>query len=48
MKRVVNVLLQIFDLSSENTIVLAATNRLKDIDTALLRRFDLTINYKLP
>lgn len=48
MRRVVNVLLQIFDLSNEDTIVLAATNRIKDVDSALLRRFDLSIEYKLP
>lgn len=48
MKRVVNTLLQLFDFLSVHSIVIAATNQLKMIDDALLRRFDLSIKLDYP
>lgn len=47
-KRTVNVLLQILDLIWENTLVIGATNRLDDMDDAILRRFDHKIYYPMP
>lgn len=48
MKRVVNTILQLFDYLPQNSIVIAATNQLKMIDEALIRRFDLKVNLDLP
>ncbi len=47
-KRTVNVLLQIFDLIGEETLVIGATNRLYDMDEAILRRFHYKIEYPMP
>ena len=47
-KRTVNVLLQILDLIWENTLVIWATNRLSDMDEAILRRFNYKIEYPMP
>lgn len=47
-KRTVNVLLQILDLIWENILVIWATNRLEDMDEAILRRFDHKIYYPMP
>lgn len=48
MKRVVNTILQLFDYLPQNSIVIAATNQKSMLDAALLRRFDLNIQFGLP
>lgn len=48
MKRAVNVLLQQIDNVNENTLLICATNHIKAIDFALLRRFQLKLAYDLP
>lgn len=48
MKRVVNTILQLFDYLPQNSIVIAATNQKEMVDDALLRRFDLSIEFSLP
>jgi SpoVK/Ycf46/Vps4 family AAA+-type ATPase len=48
MKRVVNTILQLFDYLSQNSIVIAATNQKEMVDEALLRRFDMSIEFSLP
>ncbi len=48
MKRVVNTILQLFDYLPQSSIVIAATNQKSMIDSALLRRFDLNIQFGLP
>jgi AAA+ superfamily predicted ATPase len=40
--------LQIFDLLGEHTLVIGATNRLEDMDEAILRRFNYRIYYPMP
>lgn len=48
MKRVVNTILQLFDYLPQNSFVIAATNQKGMVDEALLRRFDLSIEFSLP
>lgn len=48
MRRLVNTLIQLIDYYPENALLLCATNHPEIIDTALLRRFQLKINYKMP
>jgi AAA+ superfamily predicted ATPase len=48
MKRVVNTILQLFDFMPQECIVIAATNQADMIDEALLRRFDVNIQFQLP
>jgi AAA+ superfamily predicted ATPase len=48
MKRVVNTILQLFDYLPQSSIVIAATNQVDMLDSALLRRFDLNIKFELP
>ncbi len=48
MKRVVNTILQLCDYLPQSSILIAATNQIKMIDDALLRRFDLKLNLELP
>ncbi|MGE8555806.1 MAG: AAA family ATPase [Chryseobacterium jejuense] len=48
MRRLVNTLLQLIDYYPENALLLCATNHPEIIDTALLRRFQLRINYEMP
>jgi AAA+ superfamily predicted ATPase len=48
MKRVVNTILQLFDFMPQECIVIAATNQVDMIDEALLRRFDVNIQFELP
>lgn len=48
MKRVVNTILQLFDYLPQSSIVIAATNQKEMLDEALLRRFDNSIEFKLP
>lgn len=48
MRRLVNTLLQLIDYYPENALLLCATNHPEIIDTALIRRFQLKINYEMP
>lgn len=48
MKRVVNTILQLFDYLPQDSIVIAATNQKEMVDDALLRRFDLSVEFTLP
>ena len=48
MKRLVNALIQQIDHLSDNTLLICATNHIHIIDTALLRRFQIKLNYELP
>ena len=48
MKRVVNTILQLFDYLPQTSIIIAATNQQSMLDSALLRRFDLSIQFDLP
>lgn len=48
MKRVVNTILQLFDFMPQECVLIAATNQKNMIDEALLRRFDVNIEFELP
>ena len=48
MKRLVNTVIQLIDELPNNTLLIAATNHPKVIDTALLRRFQLKLKFVLP
>jgi len=48
MKRVVNTILQLFDYLPQSSMVIAATNQESMIDEALLRRFDVNLEFSLP
>jgi len=48
MRRLVNTLIQLIDYYPENALLLCATNHPEIIDTALIRRFQLKINYDMP
>lgn len=48
MKRIVNTILQLFDYLPQENIVIAATNHMSIIDSALIRRFDLQLKLDLP
>jgi SpoVK/Ycf46/Vps4 family AAA+-type ATPase len=48
MKRVVNAILQLIDDFPKKSILIAATNRVNMLDEALLRRFELKLEYTAP
>ncbi|WP_187477943.1 AAA family ATPase [Amniculibacterium sp. G2-70] len=48
MRRLVNSLIQMIDKVSDKTLLIAATNHIQILDTALLRRFQLKIGYEMP
>jgi len=48
MRRLVNTLIQLIDYYPQNALLLCATNHAQIIDTALLRRFQLRINFEMP
>jgi len=48
MKRVVNTILQLIDSFPLDSILIGATNQIQLIDEALLRRFDLKLEFKTP
>lgn len=48
MKRVVNTILQLFDYLPQSSIVIAATNQENMIDKALMRRFDVNLDFSMP
>lgn len=47
-KRLVNSLIQLLDFSSENTLIIWATNNISFIDTAILRRFEEIVSFEKP
>ncbi len=48
MKRVVNAILQLVDNFPSNSVLIAATNQIKMIDEALIRRFELRLEFTSP
>ncbi len=48
MKRVVNAILQLIDNFPQKSILIAATNQIQMIDEALVRRFELHLEYTAP
>ena len=48
MKRVVNAILQLVDNFPSNSVLIAATNQVKMIDEALVRRFQLRLEFTSP
>ena len=48
MKRIVNTILQQMDEMSPESILIAATNQIEMIDSALLRRFEIKLPFYLP
>lgn len=48
MRRLVNTIIQLIDYYPEKALLLCATNHLEIIDSALLRRFQLRINFEMP
>lgn len=48
MRRLVNTIIQLIDYLSPDTILICATNHYSILDSALLRRFQLKLEYVLP
>jgi len=48
MRRLVNTVIQLIDYLPQNSLLIAATNHLHILDVALLRRFQLKIDFKMP
>lgn len=48
MRRLVNTLIQLIDYLPQNALLIAATNHADLIDVALLRRFQLRIQFEMP
>lgn len=48
MRRLVNTLIQLIDYFPNNALLLCATNHPEIIDTALLRRFQLRVQFEMP
>ncbi len=48
MRRLVNTIIQLIDYYPNNALLICATNHPEIIDTALLRRFQLRINFEKP
>ena len=48
MKRVVNAILQLIDNFPNKSILMAATNQIHMIDEALIRRFEIKLEYNSP
>lgn len=48
MKRVVNAIIQLMDYFPQKSILIGATNQIHMIDSALRRRFEMELEYKLP
>lgn len=48
MRRLVNSMIQLMDYFPEKALLIAATNHVEIIDSALLRRFQLRINFEMP
>lgn len=48
MRRLVNTIIQLMDYYPDNALLICATNHPEIIDIALLRRFQLRINFEMP
>ena len=48
MRRLVNTIIQLIDYFPANALLIAATNHAEIIDVALMRRFQLRINFEMP
>lgn len=48
MRRLVNTLIQLIDYLPQHALLICATNHSGILDTALVRRFQLRINYEMP
>ncbi|MEC5166836.1 SpoVK/Ycf46/Vps4 family AAA+-type ATPase [Flavobacterium sp. PL11] len=48
MRRLVNTIIQLIDYFPKNTLLICATNHPEIIDVALMRRFQLRINFEMP
>ena len=48
MRRLVNTIIQLIDYFPTNSLLIAATNHAEIIDIALMRRFQLRINFEMP
>lgn len=48
MRRLVNTIIQLFDYFPADSLLICATNHYEVIDSALLRRFQLRLKYKMP
>lgn len=48
MRRLVNTIIQLIDYYPSNALLIAATNHADIIDVALMRRFQLRINFEMP
>lgn len=48
MRRLVNTIIQLIDYFPTNSLLIAATNHAEIIDVALMRRFQLRINFEMP
>lgn len=48
MRRLVNTIIQLMDYFPDNALLICATNHAEIIDGALLRRFQLHINFEMP
>ncbi len=48
MRRLVNTIIQLIDLLPKNTLLICATNHPEIIDIALMRRFQLRVNFEKP
>jgi SpoVK/Ycf46/Vps4 family AAA+-type ATPase len=48
MRRLVNTLIQLMDYFPDDNILIGATNHLEMIDTALVRRFQLKLEFEMP
>jgi len=48
MRRLVNTLIQLIDYYPEKSLLICATNHVGIIDTAILRRFQVSVGYELP
>lgn len=48
MRRLVNSIIQLIDYYPKNALLICATNHVEMIDKALLRRFQLRVNFEMP
>ena len=48
MRRLVNTIIQMMDYYPKNALLICATNHPEVIDTALMRRFQLRVNFEMP
>ncbi|RZJ98664.1 MAG: AAA family ATPase, partial [Flavobacterium sp.] len=48
LRRLVNSIIQLIDYYPKNALLICATNHVEMIDKALLRRFQLRVNFEMP